>query len=416
MNKKPLAFILRPISTRNIVGQSKINSSNGLIQKMIKNNFLTSLIFFGPPGTGKTSFAIALANDLNVKYEIFNASYDKKEKLDKIINLAKNENNFILIIDEIHRMNKDKQDLLLEHMEAGNLTIFSTTTENPFFVINPAVRSRSTIVKLESITNQEMFEYFDKLLSDKIINLKISNEALNYLIEIAGGDLRSAINNLELFINLYADEYIDLDLVLKVMPLAKTRSGGYGDDFHDLKSALQKSIRGSDINASLYYFSRLVQIGDFETLMRRMVIMAYEDIGLANPNIPIHVLKACESFRIIGMPEGIIPLGLAIVEMALSEKSNSAYLAVNKAMSDVEAGIILDVPNHLKDTHYKSAAKLGYGKNYKYPHDFKNDWVDQQYLPNEIKNVQYYKPKISSAYEKKVIELYERMKGKKIIW
>lgn len=409
--QKPLAFLLRPTSTKEIVGQTKVNSENGLINKMIKNNFVSSLIFYGPPGTGKTSFAIALANDLKISYDIFNASYDKKTKLDQVIDQAKSHDQFIVIIDEIHRMNKDKQDLLLEHMEAGNLIVFSTTTENPFFVINPSVRSRSTIIKLESITHQEMFDYFQRLITTKKINLDISNEALQYLIDIASGDLRSAINNLEIFINLYHDQKITLDLVLEVMPLAKTRSGAYGDDFHDLKSALQKSIRGSDVDASLYYFARLAQIGDFETLMRRMVIMAYEDIGMANPNIPFHVFNACNAFRQIGMPEGIIPLGLAIVEMALSEKSNSAYLGVKAAIKDVENGLIYDILAHLKDTHYQSANKLGAGIGYQYPHDFPNDWVNQEYLPKEIKNIKYYKPKTTSIYEKRIVELYNKMKG-----
>ncbi|AVP49175.1 replication-associated recombination protein A [Williamsoniiplasma luminosum] len=407
---KPLAFLLRPNSVKDIVGQEKILSENGIIAKMIEKQFATSLIFYGPPGTGKTSLALAIAKDLNLDHDLFNASYDKKEKLAKIIDKTNDDQPFILIIDEIHRMNKDKQDLLLEHMEKGNLIVFFTTTENPFFVINPAIHSRATIIKIEPINNAEMFNFFQNLIQTKRLNINITDEALQYLCQMGVGDLRSVINHLELLINLYPDQEITLDFISQMIPLAKIKGTGYGDDFHDLKSALQKSIRGSDVDAALHYFARLVKIGDFETLMRRMVIIAYEDIGLANPNVPMHVLQATNAFRQIGAPEGIIPLGLAIIEMSLSEKSNSAYLATTKAINDVENGMVYNIPDHLKDTHYQSAKKLGHGIGYKYAHNYHNDWVEQQYLPNEIKDVKYYKPKQSSKYETKLWELYEKMK------
>ncbi|WP_026389754.1 replication-associated recombination protein A [[Acholeplasma] multilocale] len=407
---KPLAFLLRPQTTKDIIGQTHILSKDGLIPRMIEQQFSTSLIFYGPSGIGKTTFAIALANDLGIEYALFNASYDKKEKMSKIIDKAMKTEKFILIIDEIHRLNKDKQDILLEYMEHGNINLFATTTENPFFVINPAIRSRGNIIELKRIAPEEMFDYVKGLITLGRIDLEIHDEALKYLCELAGGDVRSLINNIELFINLYPGQLIDLKLILKVIPLAKNPSGAYGDDFHDLKSALQKSIRGSDVDAALYYFARLAEIGDFETLMRRMVIMAYEDIGMANPTLPPRIVTATNAFRQIGMPEGIIPLGLAIVEMALSEKSNSAYLGTAKAQADVKNGLIYDMPDYLKDNHYASAKKLGRGVGYKYPHDYKNDWVEQQYLPNEIKNVKYYKAKTSSAYEKRIFDLYEKMK------
>lgn len=378
---------------------------------MVDQQFATSLIFYGPPGTGKTSFALALAQDLNLDYNLFNASYDKKEKLSQIIAQAQTKKQ-ILVIDEIHRMNKDKQDLLLEHMENGNLIVFFTTTENPFFVINPAIRSRATIVKVEPIQSEEMFHFLKKLITEQKIQLDISDEALNYLCQVAAGDLRSAINYLELFLNLYADQKIDLTFVSQIIPNAQVKGAKYGDDLHDLKSALQKSVRGSDVDASLYYFARLMAIGDYETLMRRMIVMSYEDIGLANPQVPVHVVTACDAFRQLGMPEGIIPLGLAVVEMALSEKSNSAYLATNQAFTDIQSGLIYDVPDLLKDTHYKSASKFGYGKGYQYPHNFPNDWVNQIYLPKEIKNLHYYQPKSHPVYEKRIWDLYQKMKNK----
>ncbi|AUF83624.1 replication-associated recombination protein A [Mesoplasma syrphidae] len=407
---QPLAFLLRPKSVNDIIGQTHILGPNDMIIKMIEKKFCTSLIFYGPSGTGKTTFAVALAEDLNIAYDTFNATYDKKERLTKIVNRAIDEPNFILIIDEIHRMNKDKQDILLEYMEKGNIKLFATTTENPFFVINPAIRSRANIIELKRVEAGEMFKYVKKLIANKTIKLSINDEALNYLCNLASGDVRTLINSLEIFVKLYSEQNIDINLVLKAVPNAKNPSGAYGDDIHDLKSAFQKSVRGSDVDAALYYFARLYEIGDYETLMRRMLIIAYEDIGMANPTLPPRILMATNAFRQLGFPEGIIPLGLAVIEMALSEKSNSAYLAVKQAHSDIQNGLVYDMPDYLKDAHYKSAKKLNRGIGYKYAHDYPNDWVDQQYLPNEIKDIKYYKNKSHSSYEKKVYELYLKMK------
>ncbi|AAT75762.1 putative helicase subunit of Holliday junction resolvase [Mesoplasma florum L1] len=406
----PLAYLLRPKTTSEIIGQENLLKEDGLIKKMISNNFCRSLIFYGPSGVGKTSFAIALANDLNIEYDLFNASYDKKENLTKIIDKAINKERFILIIDEIHRLNRDKQDILLNFMESGNVYLFATTTENPFFTINPAIRSRATILELKRVSHDESFAFVNKLIKDKKVDINIKPESLKYLCELNSGDIRSLLNNIELFHNLYKGEEITIDLISSIISQGKNPSGATGDDFHDLKSALQKSVRGSDVDASLHYFSRLLSIGDYETLMRRMVIMAYEDIGLANPSLPPRVMQACDAFRQIGMPEGIIPLGLVIIEMALSQKSNSALMASGKAFEDVKNGMAYEVPSHLKDNHYKSAVKLNRGVNYLYPHVEEKGWVAQQYLPNEIKNIKYFKPKTNSAYERKLWSLYEEMK------
>ncbi|ASZ09174.1 replication-associated recombination protein A [Mesoplasma chauliocola] len=406
----PLAYLLRPQSTSEIIGQKHLLKEEGLIKRMIGNNFCRSLIFYGPSGVGKTSFAMALANDLNIEYDIFNASFDKKENLTKIIDKAINKERFILVIDEIHRLNRDKQDILLSFMEKGNVYLFATTTENPFFTINPAIRSRATILELKRVNHDDAFEFINKLISDKKVKLNIKTEALKYLCELNSGDIRSLLNNVELFNSLYKDEEVTIDLISTVISQGKNPSGSTGDDFHDLKSALQKSVRGSDVDAALHYFSRLLSIGDYETLMRRMVIMAYEDIGLANPTLPPRVMQACEAFRQIGMPEGIIPLGLVIIEMALSQKSNSALMAANKAFEDVKNGMAYDVPSHLKDNHYKSAIKLNRGVNYLYPHVEEKGWIAQQYLPDEIKNIKYFKPKTNSSYERKLWTLYEEMK------
>ncbi|AGR41015.1 replication-associated recombination protein A [Spiroplasma taiwanense] len=411
--KQALSFLLRPKTINDIIGQSHlINQKYGLVSKMIKNNFLTNLIFYGPPGIGKTSMAISLANDLNFKHKFFNASKDKKEKLQSIINLSNHEEQLILIIDEIHRMNRNIQDYLLEFIESRKVIVFLTTTENPYFVINPAIRSRCNILKLKEITNQEMEKGINRVLQNHNINLDIEKDAYQMMCSFANGDLRIALNSVELLVNLYKDQKINKEIIFSIFDEASYKGTGEGDEYHDLKSALQKSIRGSDVDASLHYWARLMQIGDFETLMRRMVIMAYEDIGLANPTIPIRVFQACQVFRQIGMPEGRIILGLAIVEMALSEKSNSAYLAIEKVLEEVKNGITPPIPAHLRDTHYKSASKFGSGIGYKYPHDYKNDWVEQQYLPLEIKNNNYFLFKPHSSYEKKLMEIYIKFTNK----
>ncbi|AXK51093.1 replication-associated recombination protein A [Spiroplasma alleghenense] len=412
--QQPLAMALRPKTISNIIGQSHIiNDNKGIISRMVKNQFATNLIFHGPPGVGKTTLGIALASDLKKEYTIFNASIDKKEKLQKVVENIEENNQHIVIIDEIHRMNRDKQDFLLEFLETGKIILFAATTENPFFVINPAIRSRCNLINLQPISSKEMSEGLKKIIKDFEIELKIDDESLLYLSELANGDLRTAINWIEILINLYKGEKITLETIAEVIPEAKAKGSGYGDEFHDLKSALQKSIRGSDVNAALHYWSRLMELGDYETLMRRMVIMAYEDIGLANPTIPQRVYTATQSFRQIGMPEGRIILGLAIVEMALSEKSNSAYMATESALSDVRKGVCPPVPKFLRDSHYKSASKLGHGIGYKYPHNFLNNWVKQQYMPEEIKDVEYFKSKNNSKYEKKVLETYYNFTNKK---
>jgi len=410
---KPLASLLRPQTINDIVGQENLLQPQGLVRRMVEKKFVSNLIFYGPPGVGKTSFATALANDLAYDVVLFNASIDKKDKIDKI--LAKTEDKKqILIIDEVHRMNQNKQDLLLEHMENGNIVCFFTTTENPYFTINPAIRSRSTILELKPISSDDIFNYLKGKIVKKEIDLfGISDEPLKLLAEMSSGDLRVAINKIELLINLYSNEKIDVNLIKRIFDSkANIQGSKTGDIHHDFKSALQKSIRGSDVDASLYWFARMIEAGDFEALMRRMSVIAYEDVGLANPAIPGRVYLACETFRHIGYPEGIIPLGLAVVEMALSEKSNSAYTATLSALKAVQDGLIYDVPDHLKDSSYKSAKKLNRGVGYKYPHDYPNSYVEQQYLPDKIKDKKFYQPKLTSVYERKVYQIFEEFKNK----
>ncbi|ASP28082.1 recombination factor protein RarA [Spiroplasma corruscae] len=410
--KQPLSYILRPKTVNDVVGQSHlINKENGLVSRMIEKRFLTNLIFYGPPGIGKTSLAISLANDLKIDYDFFNASNDKKEKLQSIVKNI-NDNEFVLIIDEFHRMNKSIQDFLLEYIESKKLVVFITTTENPYFVINPAVRSRSTILQLKEITEDEMFNGLNKILLKIDNKTVIKEDGLRAISSRSNGDLRFAINMIEIIQELYNDKVIDKDFIDQLSFINSAKGSSYGDEFHDLKSALQKSIRGSDVNASLHYFARLFEIGDYETLMRRMIIIAYEDIGLANPSIPVRVVNACNAFRQVGMPEGRIILGLVIIEMALSEKSNSSIMAIDNAIADVRKSNIPPIPSYLRDNHYDSSAKLNHTYNYKYAHDYPNDYVEQQYMPDLIKNKKYYIPKTHNIYEKKLVDIYNKFTGK----
>lgn len=413
---KPLATILRPTSLKDIIGQTHLlNNENGVINRMLKQKYLTSLIFYGNPGTGKTTIAQFLVNDLNYEFGIFNAAVDKKEDLEKLIKNAKKIQPYIIIIEEIQRMNRDRQDLLLQYLEHGNFILMACTTENPYFVINQALRSRCLLLELKPITNEEMLVGLQKLIvKNPILDFIISKELLEIICALSSGDLRIAINILELLMKLYPKEVITLDIINAIMPQASSWNAKESGEHHDLKSALQKSIRGSDVNAALHYFSRLLVSGDYEALLRRMLIIVYEDIGLANPALGIRVKNAIDTFRQIGMPEGLIPLGLVVIEMSLSEKSNSANLATQAAYNDVLQGQVYPTPDYLKYSWSKTLKKpMSKGKFYKFPHDYENDYIEQQYLPNKIKNKIYYQPKLHNIYEKKLNEIYQKFTKKK---
>lgn len=413
--KKILSLALRPQKIQDVIGQSHIiNNNNGIVSRMIKHQFATSLIFYGKPGIGKTTIALALCNDLKMPFKIFNAALDKKVVLEEIIAKSSEKNLTIIVIEEIHRMNKDRQDLLLQALEHGKIIMFACTTENPFFVINPALRSRAQIVQLQPISTLEMTNGLQLMIKRQNLPIKIDSEHIKMISTIANGDLRIALNIFDLMINLYPQEKITSKIIRAISPLSNLVNDRSGDEHYDLLSALQKSIRGSDVNASLHYLARLLSGGDYQALLRRIVIIAYEDIGLANPIIGVKVKSAIDTFLQIGMPEGMIPLGTVVIEMALSEKSNSAYLAISKAMHDVEkSGKAYPIPNHLRDRHYKSAVKLNHGINYQYPHDFACHYVKQQYLPKELIHAKYYQAQNHNLYEKKLQTIYKQFTNKK---
>lgn len=385
-----LSQVTKPESIDEIVGQSHLLEKNCLIRKMVESNTLFSIIFFGLPGIGKTSMAIAICKQLKIDYFIFNPTVNKKQDLEVILkNKFVKGNRLVIIIDEIHRMNRDKQDILLSYLEEGKIIIFGTTTENPYFTINPAIRSRCQIVELKPLSNDEMFLSLKKIIKKN--KFKISDNQIKLIVNNSLGDLRSAINLLDLTTKIYKNMEIDDEKFKKLLPNTSVMGSSYGNEFYNLQSAFHKSLRGSDVDAAIYYLARLIKIGDIQSIGRRMIAMAYEDIGLANPNLLSRVILAINSAERLGFPEANQILSTTVIELCMSPKSNSSYKAISKALIDIDENGTgaFDIPKHLKDTHYKSASKLGYG-GYKFPHDYKNNWIEQDYLPNELKGKKYY--------------------------
>jgi putative ATPase len=373
---------------------------------MVKNNKLQSLVLYGEPGIGKTTLAIVIANELNRPYQLFNASNDNKATLKEIID---NHSDSILIIDEIHRMKKDIQDYLLPHLEDGSITIIGLTTINPYHSLNPPVRSRTLIYRLKPLQYQDLEKIFYDGLEHLESHHKFSNDAKKYLISCANGDVRSLLNYLEATVNTIDTEQVSLDDVQRTIQIASVSIDKDGENYYDTLSGLQKSIRGSDVNAALHYLARLLMADDLLPLIRRIYAICYEDIGLANPGLGPKVHAACEIALDLGMPEAKLPLSVIVIDLALSPKSNSAYLAVSKAMEDVEKGKTGPIPLHLKNTYSFDPNQ----KSYLYPHDYPGAWVKQQYLPDIIKDAKYYDPKETGKYEKALKERLEAIEKAK---
>lgn len=382
-----LADSLRPTKLEDVIGQQHLVGENKVLYNLVKNKKLFSMILFGNPGIGKTSIANAIVSELGIKYRMLNAVINKKTDFDIVIEEAKMYGEMVLIVDEIHRMNKDKQDILLPYIENGKIILIGLTTSNPYYKINPAIRSRCQIFELFSLTQDDIKNGLIKA-TNKLPKIDIDEDAIDLIAKLSSGDFRSALNLLEISYFSTSDHKIDVDIVKSInsKPVIigdKDESGHY-----DLISAFQKSIRGSDVDAALYYLGRLLLIGDLDIIYRRMTVIAYEDIGLANPGIGPKVKAAIDACEMLGLPEGRIPLSVVITEMALSPKSNSAHIALDVAMDDIQNGSTGDVPHWIRTN----------SPLYKYPHDYPNHWVKQQYLPDNIKNRKYYKP-CNNKYE-----------------
>ncbi len=389
-----LANTTRPQKLSDIIGQDYLAGSNGILTRLVENKKLFSMILWGKPATGKTSIATSLVNELALPYRMLNATINNKADFDIVIEEAKMNGEMILIMDEIHRLNKDKQDLLLPYVESGLIILIGLTTSNPYYSINPAIRSRVQIFELNDLTSEDIKKGIKKY-SKHLEKIKIDEDALNYIAAYANGDFRSALTTLEMSYYTAKNHHITLELMSEIMGKPILATDKNGNDHYELLSALQKSIRGSDVNASLYYLGMLLEIGDLDSIFRRLTVIAYEDIGLANPGIGPKIHAAIEAVKMIGIDEGRIPLSVVVIEMALSPKSNSGEISIDAVLSDIRKGITGRIPENIR----------GHSANYKYPHNFPpNYWVDETYLPENLKTRKYYQPK-NNNYEKNLDKL-----------
>ena len=385
---KPLADKIRPNTLNDIIGQKHLVGENKIISNLIKNKRLFSMILYGPPGTGKTTLAYTLINELSLEYAFLNAVINSKKDFDEVIKLAKTKENFVLIMDEIHRLNKDKQDLLLPYLENGVITLIGMTTANPYHAINPAIRSRCQIFELKALKEEDIIDALNKALKH-LENIKLDDDALTLIAQLSGGDLRSAYNTLEIAYYSSDDYHITKELVTKINNKPSLYIDKNDDGYYDTISAFQKSIRGSDVQAALHYLAKLIAAEDMDIITRRLSVIAYEDIGLANPSIGPRLNAAINAAERLGFPEARIPLSEIVIDMTLSPKSNTAEMALDKALIDIYKGSTGKVPKHLQTN----------SKDYKYPHSYKGSFVKQQYLPDELIGRKYYVPKNSSKYE-----------------
>ncbi|WP_245629852.1 replication-associated recombination protein A [Domibacillus robiginosus] len=419
---EPLSHRMRPKSVDEIVGQEDIIGPNTALYRMIQNGHVPSMLLYGPPGTGKTSLAFAIAGSTKKDFYALNATTAGKKDIEDVIEEARLTRNAILFIDEIHLLNKTQQDSLLKALEEGVFTLISATTENPYHSVRGAILSRTGQIKqLKPLPSSAILTLLKRALENSVdglgkMNIHISDESLK-LIAQTTGDGRSALNLLEDIV--WASEKDEKNNTIVTEETVKQCIGNKGfshdkkgDIYYNLLSSLQKSIRGSDVDAALHYLARLLEGGDLISICRRILVTAYEDIGLANPELCARVLSALESVERLGLPEGRIPLSVITIELCLSAKSNSAYKALDKAIDDVRKGKTGDIPMHLRDAHYQGAAKLGHGQEYLYPHNYPSGWVNQEYLPAELKSAVYYEPK-ESGEEKRLSQIHQKLNSLK---
>ncbi|HFL6398919.1 TPA: replication-associated recombination protein A [Staphylococcus aureus] len=383
MSTEPLASRMRPKNIDEIISQQHLVGPRGIIRRMVDTKKLTSMIFYGPPGIGKTSIAKAISGSTQYKFRQLNAVTNTKKDMQLVVEEAKMSGQVILLLDEIHRLDKAKQDFLLPHLENGKIVLIGATTSNPYHAINPAIRSRAQIFELYPLNDEDVRQALTRAIEDdenglKTYQPKIDEDAMTYFSTQSQGDVRSALNALELAV-LSADNdkdgyrHVTLQDAKDCLQKGAFVSDKDGDMHYDVMSAFQKSIRGSDVNAALHYLARLIEAGDLPTIVRRLLVISYEDIGLASP------------------------------------KSNSAMSAIDSALSDIRNGHVGQIPNHLKDGHYQGAKDLGRSIGYKYPHQYVNGYVSQQYLPDKLKNKIYYEPKTTSKSEQQLKEIYNNL-------
>lgn len=401
MINKPLAVSLAPNNLSEVIGQSHLIGKGKILTNLVKNKKIFSMILYGKPGIGKTSIANAIVKELGVRYRFLNATVNSKKDIDVVIEEAKMYGEIILIMDEIHRLNKDKQDVLLPCLESGLVTLIGMTTSNPYHAINPAIRSRCQLFELEALNEEDIIKGLKRACKSEFLpDIKIDNKSIELIAKLSGNDLRYAYNLLEVAYYSTDDKKVDEEKIRSINSKPVFFSDKNGDGHYDVLSGLQKSIRGSDVDAALHYAARLVAEEDLDSLFRRLSVIAYEDIGLANPAIGPRLDAAINATLRVGLPEGRIPIGTIVAEMALSPKSNTAHIAFDAALQDIEDGNVGSIPNHIKTD----------SEDYKYPHNYKGAYVVQQYLPDKLKNRKYYHPK-DIGYEKNIKEIYDRLEA-----
>ena len=383
-----LANKLRPKSLNEVIGQKHLIGEDKVLTNLVKNGKIFSMIFYGKPGIGKTSIANALINELHIRSKFLNATTNNKADFDIAIEEAKMYGEMILVIDEIHRMNKDKQDILLPHIESGLIILIGLTTSNPYHKINPAIRSRCQIFELKELSTDDIVEGL-KRAKEYLPELNIDEDTLKYIAMLSSGDFRSALNTLEVTYYATKNHNITIEDVKKINNKPVFFHDKDEDGHYQVLSAFQKSIRGSDVDAALHYLARLIVAGDLDSIYRRMSVIAYEDIGLANPAMGPKVMAAIHASELVGLPEARIPLGQVVTELALSPKSNSALLGIDAAINDINKGLSGSIPKHIIEG----------SPDYVYPHNFKNDYIYQEYMPDKLKGKKYYQKK-DNKYEK----------------
>ncbi|POZ55581.1 putative AAA domain-containing protein [Lysinibacillus sphaericus] len=423
MHNEPLAYRMRPLTLDEIVGQQDFVGPDTALYKMIENGHVPSMLLYGEPGIGKTSIANAIAGSSKLPFFALNATRAGKKDVEDIVQEARISGKVLLFLDEIHRFNKLQQDTLLPHVENGSIVLIGATTENPYHDVNPAIRSRcGEIHQLKKLTTANLVELIQKALADDKRGLGkyhfvLTATQIEQIATAAHGDARKALTLLESLY--YASDEVNGQTIASdhILEHLIGRIGVYGDKngshFYNLLSALQKSVRGSDTNAALYYLAHLLETGDLVAVSRRLLVMAYEDIGLANPQVGAHMLAAVQAAERLGLPEARIPLASAVIEMCLASKSNSAISAIDAAIASIHAGKTGEIPLHLRDTHYEGAKDLGH-VGYQYPHNNPigtfGGWVDQQYLPDELVGTEFYKPVIAGE-EKRMASIYNKLKS-----
>lgn len=420
----PLADRMRPSTIEEFVGQKHILGEGKFLNRAIKADRITSMIFYGPPGTGKTTLAMIIANSTNMNFEKLSAVTSGVKDIREVIHRAEEglklyNKRTILFIDEIHRFNKAQQDALLPFVERGIIILIGATTENPYFEVNKALLSRMMVVSLKPLGKKDIYDIILNALKDEDRGLgkykvNISDEAIDYLIAISDGDGRIALNSLEIAVLSTPEDNegiinIDLDTIKECILVKSAKYDKSGDEHYDTISAFIKSMRGSDPDATLYWLAKMINAGeDPKFIARRIIICASEDVGNADPQALMVAVAAFNAVDVIGMPEGRIVLAQAAVYVACAPKSNASYVGINKALEDIRNKPIGKVPGHLKDASYKGASSFGHGKGYKYPHDYKNAYVKQQYLPDEYLDDKYYRP-TNNGYEKIIKERLSKL-------